>query len=90
MDNNNKYKNTIGKISAILFICIVIIISLTFIGCMIESEGETSEATAGGAVWWIFGIVILITGIPFLLSRGTCYRSSYRVFKKEKIGYRNE
>ena len=77
MDDNSKFKNTIGKIGSIIFIAIVVIISLTFLGCILESSGDMNEGAGNGAVWWLFIIVIWVTGIPFLVTRYTCYSCSF-------------
>ena len=89
MDNNSNFKNTTGKISAILFICIVVILSLTFLVCIKESNGSMNEGTGDGAIWWLFIIAIWITGIPFLVSRNTCYWCCFGLCRRKKKRKRN-
>ncbi len=54
MDDKTGFKNIIGKIGAIIFITIVIIVLLTFVGCMLESRGSTNE---GDRKW--SGVVVI-------------------------------
>ena len=90
MNDKSKFKNIIGKIGAIIFISIVVIVSLTFVGCMLESGGDMNEGTGSGAVWWLFLIIILLTGIPFLATRSTFYNCSCFLLQSKEKWYKNE
>ena len=87
--DNNSFNNRTGKISAILFVCIVIILLLTFIVCIKGSNGSMNEGTGEGAIWWLFIIAIWFTGIPFLVSRNTCYYCCFSLFKRKKKRNKN-
>lgn len=89
MNNNKEIKrnNKLGKISAIIFICTVIIILATFLICMLESKGSFNE-DGDGAVWWLFIIVLLPTIVSFIVTGvfAIISVSNYSKDKKNGVG----
>lgn len=89
MNNNKEIKrnNKLGKISAIIFICTVIIILATFLICMLESKGSFNEA-GDGAVWWLFIMAIWCSIVPFIVSGifAIISVSNYSKDKKNGVG----